>query len=136
MSNYELYENVINSYHTDSFSAHARNWIEGADEAHFENNDANELFNKAKYLCFLWRNKAINGRVSKQRMIECVQNIAEMNLPNPYTPETREYGVDPEQVKIVDDPEAIKGSTVKEEPEHVLGVVPEEKKFFGKRKKR
>lgn len=136
MSNYELYEDVINGLDKENFSAYARNWIAGAEEAHFEDMEANELFANAKRYFHLWCSNAINSRISKQRMVECVRKIAEKNLPNPYAPEMREYGVDPEQVKIVDDPEAIKGSTVKEEPEHVLGVVPEEKTFFGKRKKR
>ena len=122
MSNYELYERVLSALKEDegTFNAAARNWIEGADDASFADNEANELFNMAKIACYAWRNKAINGRVSKHRMIEYVRKIAEKNLPNPY-PDVKEYGVNPEKVKLVDEPEAIQGSTVK----HVLGVVPE-----------
>lgn len=149
MSNYKLYERVLSAINEDegTFNAAARNWIEGADDAPFEDNEAKELFSTAKIACAAWRNKAINGRVSKIRMIECVRKIVEKNLPNPYPVEKREYGIDPEKVKITDDPEAIKGSTVKEhdaiepnkEQVHVFGVVPEREekpKFFNKRKNR
>ena len=122
MTSYELYERVMETLNGDegTFNACARNWIEGAEEPHFEVIEANELFYTAKLACAAWRNKAINGRSSKIRMIDCVRKIAEMGLPNPY-PEVKEYGVDPEKVKLVDEPDAIQGSTVK----HVLGVVPE-----------
>jgi len=123
MSNYELYEDVINGLDKENFSAYARNWIEGAEEAHFEDNEANELFINAKYLCRLWRSKAINGRVSKNRMIECVRKIAEKKLPNPYENPAAEVIEEPTEKPA-------------EEPTHILGVVPEEKTFFGKRKKR
>ena len=137
MSSYELYERVISAFkeNEDTFSAAARNWIEGSESADFGNEEANDLFYTAKIACATWRSKAINGRISKRRMIECVRKIAEMNLPNPY-PATKEFGVNPEAVKIVDDPEAIKGSEVKE-PVHIMGVIPEEKpKLFNKRKNR
>ena len=162
MSNYELYEKVLSSLDGDegTFNAAARNWVEGAENAPFEDDDAKELFSTAKIACAAWRNKAINGRVSKIHMIECIRKIAEKNLPNPYPVEIREYGVDPEKVKLEDEPEAIQGVTiqveegkqialeteaktaekvieeVKSEPVHVLGVVPEEKPGLFKRKKR
>ena len=158
MSSFELYNKVIETLNTEDFSAAARNWIESGDEADFHSDEANELFYKAKACCVKWRGGAIDGRISKQRMIDCVRKIAEMNLPNPYPKEVLEMGINPETVKLVDEPEAIQGSTVKEEivkeePIHVLGVVPkaepeiEEKKviekpkdekpnFFGKHKKR
>lgn len=129
MSNYELYEKVIEAYKSgeDIFNAAARNWIEGTEEAKFESEEANELYRKAQYYRSVWRSKAINSRVSKIRMIECVRRIAEMDLPNPY-PKTKVLGVVPDEVKIVDDPEAIKGSAQAEKKaEKVLGVVPEEK---------
>ena len=146
MSNYELYNRVLSALNEDegTFNASARNWIEGADSVSFEDEEANELFNMAKIACAAWRGKAINGRVSKLRMIECVRKIAEKNLPNPYPVETREYGVDPEKVKLVDDPEAIQGSTEKEEKKvkHMFGVIPqyvpeieEDKKSFIHKKK-
>ena len=143
MSNHELYERVLSAINEDegTFNASARNWIEGADSADFKNEEANQLFSTAKIACSAWRNKAINGRVSKLRMIECVRKIVEMNLPNPYPVETKEFGINPEKIKLADEPEAIQGSTVKE-PVHVLGVVPEDDrkeekvKFFNKRKNR
>lgn len=149
MTSYELYERVMETLNGDegTFNACARNWIEGAEEPHFEVIEANELFYTAKLACAAWRNKAINGRSSKIRMINCVRKIAEMNLPNPYQ-KVKEYGIMSADVAIKDDPEAIKGSTQIEkeepkpvekvtEPTHVLGIIPEEKKtIFNKHKKR
>ncbi len=143
MSNYELYERVLSAINEDdgTFNAAARNWIEGSEDAPFEDNEAKELFSMAKIACAAWRNKAINGRVSKLRMIEYVRKIVEKKLPNPYSVKTKEYGINPEKVKLTDEPEAIQGSTVKEHV-HVLGVVPEDSpkeekpKFFNKRKSR
>ena len=164
MSNYELYDKVITALKADegSFNAAARNWIEGVEDAPFDNEEAKELFSRAKYYCAAWRSKGINSRISKQRMIECVRKIAEMELGNPYVKSGfRMLGVAPDETKLVDEPEAIQGTTlpmeaidaVAETPlvnaisaeeiekaakktEHVLGVVPEEKSGLFKRKKR
>lgn len=144
MNSYELYNRVLSAINEDegTFNAAARNWIESGAEPNFENEDAKNLFYTAKMACTAWRNKAINGRVSKLRMIECVRKIAEMNLENPYDPNEK-----------IEEPE----NTQAKEPEvnkkevHVLGVVPEEKNvvteepkeepkeekhLFGKRKNR
>lgn len=87
-------------------------------------------------------------------MIECVRKIAEMELGNPYVKSGfRMLGVEPEKVKLKDEENAIQGETIKEEPketikeikervkeikepEHVLGVVSEEKPHLFSRKKR
>lgn len=164
MSNYELYDRVIAALKEDegSFNAAARNWIEGVDEAPFDNEEAKELFSRAKYYCAAWRSKGINSRISKLRMIECVRKIAEMELGNPYVKSGfRMLGVVPDETKLVDEPEAIQGTTLPKEAvdavaetpfvnainaeelekavkktEHVLGVIPEEKPGLFKRKKR
>lgn len=121
MNKYGLYNKVIEASKTEDegmFNAAARNWIEGADTVNFENNEANDLFNSAKYHCAAWRNKAINGRVGKLRMIECVRKIVEMNLPNPYDPNEKE--------PVIEEP-VVEEPIVKEEKEektHVFGVVP------------
>lgn len=162
-SDYELYERVLEALKEDegSFNAAARNWTEGTETAPFENEEALELFAQAKRYCALWRSKAINGKVSKRRMIDCVRKIAEKNLPNPYQrkkePPYRMMGIVPGEVKLEDEPEAIQGSTfvdklaelpltnavnsgeIKkaiEKANHVLGVIPEEKPGLFKRKKR
>ena len=114
MSNYELYEKVIEaSKGTDegTFVAAARNWVEGAEDAPFEGEDARELFSSAKMYCAAWRNKAINGRVSKGRMVSQIRKLAEMGLPNPYK---KEYSVVDDLVK-----------EEKKEQKHVLGVLPD-----------
>lgn len=145
MSNFELYEKVLSTLNDEesSFNAAARNWVEGADEAGFENEEANELFRQAKRHCAVWRSTAINSRISKFRMIDCVRKIAEMNLPNPYTEEPKEevkeepkeFGINSPEIKIENEPEAINGWTEKPEKK-IFGVVEEEKKIFGRRKKR
>lgn len=107
MSNQELYDNVIKAYKMNDenrFAAAARNWVENSDYAPFEDGHARDLFYKAKLANKAWRSKAINGRISKTRMIERVRDIAQMDLKNPYE------------------------GTVKQEAMHVLGVLPEESK--------
>lgn len=166
MSCAELYDRVLAALHEDesSFNAAARNWIEGAEDAPFEDEEAKELFANAKHFCAVWRSGAINARISKRRMIECARKIAEKNLENPYKDiETgfRALGVNPGEVKLEDEPEAIQGTTLPKEAvdafaeaplvnavsaeeiekavkktEYVLGVVPEEKPGLFKRKKR
>jgi len=130
MNKYELYNRVVEMKDADegTFIACARNWIEGADESNFNNEEADELFAKAKQYCMLWRKEAINGRISKRRMIDCVRKIVEMNLPNPYDPN--------EQEPVVEEP--VVEEPVVEEKKIVLGVVEdkkEERHIFGKRKK-
>lgn len=141
MNSYELYNKVLSTVNEDegTFNASARNWIESGKEPNFKDDEANELFYSARLACAAWRNKAINGRVSKLHMIECVRKIAKKNLDNPYDPNEKV-----EEPKIIEEP--------KEEKRHVLGVIPEakaedvvnaaqisdkqeEKHFFGKRKK-
>lgn len=165
MSCAELYNRVLAAFHEDesSFNAAARNWIEGVEDAPFEDEEAKELFANAKHFCAVWRSGAINARISKRRMIDCVRKIAEKNLQNPYKDIEvgfRALGVNPEEVKLEDEPQAIQGVTikveskepvasevaektaekeikeVKTEPVHVLGVIPEEKPGLFKRKKR
>ena len=118
MSNQELYDKVIEAYRSGDenlFNAAARNWIEGAENAQFNDPELNDLFDKAKRCCNAWRNKAINGRVSKIRMINCVRAIAEKGLANPYNPNEKIEEVKQEE----DKPEEINKI-------HVLGVIPEE----------
>lgn len=143
MSNYELYEKVITAFkeEMDKFDAAARNWVEGAESVDFNNAEANELFGQAKMHCKTWRSNAINSRYAKVQMIDCIRKLAAMDLPNPYPKEeiqedANEYGVDPQQVKLEDENEAISGWTEKPEKKVVLGIVEEEKKLFGRRKKR
>lgn len=149
MNSYELYNRVLSAANEDegTFNACARNWIESGKDPNFKNDEANELFYTAKLACAAWRNKAINGRVSKGRMINCVRKIVELKLDNPYDPNEK-----------VEEPKIEEPEVKKEEKVHVLGVIPEakteetvnnytvqvseipeepkeEKHFFGKRKK-
>ena len=130
MSGYELYNKVLEAFDGDegTFNAAARNWIEGTNEVSFEDNEANELFYAAKIACAAWRNKAINGRISKIRMIENVRKIAEKHLPNPYAEpieEPKEEHIEESAEEIVEEPKA---EVVEEKPEpsHLIGVIPEE----------
>lgn len=120
----ELYDKVMEAYESkdeNAFAAAARNWVEGAQEAPFEDSEARGLFSDAKRHCLIWRSGAISSRVSKLRMVACIRKIAEKNLPNPY-------------------------KEIKKEKKHVLGVIPEEAPavkdksktelhIFGRRKK-
>ena len=116
----ELYDKVIEAYKSgneNAFAAAARNWCEAGGSNPFKpNTKESNLYFDACRAYRLWTSKSINARVSKRRMIDYVKQIAELDLPNPY----------PEKKKRV----------VKEEPEHVLGVLPTEEKkhFFNKRK--
>lgn len=154
MNKYQLYEKVMKAT-PDTFVAAARNWVEGADYAPFVNEEAKMLFSDAKRYCAAWRNKAIDGRISKSRMVNAVQKIVDMNLPNPYDPKEP----DPAEIVAMPVTEPVAGTVevpaeekvseeksakeIIEEPAkettHVLGVVPEEKEekgFFSRRKKR
>lgn len=147
MSCAELYDKAMHAYTdpNETFNAHARNWIMAAEDAPFENAEAKELFYQAKRYCRIWMSGAINARISRLRMFECVGKIAEMGLPNPYPKE------EPEEIKEETEEPAEETVEVKkaeeekaeEKPEvqHILGVIPEppsEEKahLFSKRKKR
>ena len=147
MSNAELYYKVVEAYRSGDenyFTASVRNWLYNADEAPFENSKARDLFAKAKVCYAHWKNKAIDGRVSKIRMIAYATNIIEMELPNPY--KTVEEIEAEKPVEEIHEEEHIKepeeeiqhenNGTVGE-PIHVLGVLPEEKpRMFHKRTKK
>lgn len=134
MQNYELYSKVQEALNKDegTFNAAARNWIEQAEEANFKDQEANELFSKAKVCCVKWRKGSIDGRISKQRMIDCVRSIMEKNLPNPYT-YVEEKTEKEEHKEEKDATETKEQNTI----QHLLGVIPEdEKNHFFKSKKR
>ena len=135
MQNYELYSKVQEALNKDegTFNAAARNWIEQAEEANFNDQEANELFSKAKVCCVKWRKGSIDGRISKQRMIDCVRSIMEKNLPNPYTYVEEKTEKEEEHKEEKAAIETKEQSTI----QHLLGVIPEdEKNHFFKAKKR
>jgi len=152
MNSYELYEKVIaaSSLDESAFNVAAKNWIGCTEEAPFEDENAKELYSKAKICYVKWKNKTIDGNISKQRMINYVREIAKMNLPNPYKWEPLivipvEEPKEESKVELVEEPveepktiaEVNVFEEKKKEPQRVLGVVPEEKPhLFGKNKKR
>ena len=150
MSSYDLYEKLMAASKLDegTFNAAVKNWIAGTEEAPFNDNEAIELYGKAKICYIKWKNKTIDGNISKQRMINCVREIVRKNLPNPYKWEppvvvpVEEPKEEPKVESVeepVEEPKTIAEVNVseKEEPQHILGVVPEEKPhLFGKNKKR
>ena len=149
MNKYGLYNRVLETMGGDegTFIASVRNLVEAVDEVSFNNEEADELFGKAKNCCMLWRKGAINGRISKRRMVEYVRKIAEMGLPNPFDPNEPEPVVEEPVVEApAVEKEVVKETAEKEAKEKkvILGVVDEipfaeepkeEKHFFGKRKK-
>lgn len=158
----ELYDLMMEGYKSGNenlFEARARNWVVGADYACFDDEEANRLFEEARGHCALWRANIISSRNERVRMIRCIRQIAEKDLPNPYPEEVKEEVKEDvkEEVDIEEDPieekvieafadvgEAIVvpakeiETAVKktEEPTHVMGVVPEQKHFFGKRNRK
>ena len=107
----ELYDKVIAAYKSgdeNAMNAAARNWVESCPDNPFEpGTEANNLYFEACRNYRLWKGNGISSRVSKVRMINRVKSIAALDLPNPY-----------------DKP---KKKVKKEEPVHVLGIIPEEK---------
>jgi len=143
MNSFELYEKVLAALSLDegAFNVAAKSWIGNTEEAPFEDEKAKELYGKAKIYYTKWRNKTIDGNISKQRMINCVREIAKKNLPNPYKWEPYVPVIEEvkEEEKVVEEPKTVAevNMSEKEEPQHILGVVPEEKpRLFGKNKKR
>ena len=115
----ELYDKVIEAYKSGDenlLTAAARNWIEAGEENPFkpDTEESNLYFNACRAYR-IWKSGGISSRVSKLRMVKFVKQIAELDLPNPYEiPKTKQ----PKKVKQV----------VTEEPVHMFGVIPEEKK--------
>ncbi len=132
MSSYELYEQMVDAFknNPDGLNACEKNWIAEAEAPVFKEPEANELYGQAKIYWEKWNGTSIDRRVALRRMYVRINQLLEMDLPNPYPKE------DVEKVSV-------KKNDV---PVHVMGVVPEEeikneepkeeKHFFGKKKSR
>lgn len=107
---YELYEQMIAAYKTGDdgqFIPAARRWFQKCAVNPFqEDTEAHEQYFQADRHFGYWTAGGINSRVSKQRFIEALRNIAKLDAANPHEK---------------DEPEG-----KKPEPVHVLGVMPEE----------
>ena len=116
MNKYGLYNRVLETMGGDegTFIASIRNFVEGVDEVNFNNEEADELFAKAKQCCMFWRQGAINGRISKRRMVEAVRKIAEMGLPNPFDPNEQEPIIEEPVVEVTPEVEAVAAEIEKE----------------------
>lgn len=127
---YELYEEFINAYKAGDegrFAAAVRNWMGAGDEVPFEG-EAGDLFFKANRAYHRWQSNAINRRYSKKQMIAYGEELAKLNMPNPYK-KAEEPVAEPVAEPVV---EHVAEPVV----EHVMGVVPEEKhSLFGRKKK-
>jgi len=122
---FELYEKFIESYKSgneDAFNAAARNFIEAAEENPFQTNTKeHDLFFKAKSNNKRWHRGGIDMRVSKRTMYQLLNQLAELNIENPY--------------KKVEKKIEKKEKTEDKQPQVILGVVPEKKRrlsFFKK----
>lgn len=135
---YELYEEFINAYKAGDegrFTAAIRNWMGAGDEVPFEG-EAGDLFFKANRAYHRWQSNAINRRYSKKQMIAYGEELAKLNMPNPYKKAEEpvaEPVVEPAIEPVV---EQVAEPVVEHVVEHVMGVVPEEKhSLFGRKKK-
>ena len=151
---YEYFQQMLDNYNVNDvlyetgvtylFSLKPENPYEPGSEEH-------RLFNKLLNLCFTWQKGGVDSKVSFRRMIAFSKQFCELVNENPftYTPVVEkpikkepineepvaEKPIVKEAVEIVTSSEIGK-KVLNEEPETVLGVVPEEKKSFFKRNKK
>lgn len=140
---FALYEKFIDAYKNGTnseFEAAAFNFISAEPENKFEGEGAELLF-KAGIMYRRWRTQSISCKHARKEMFVLLKQLADMDLPNPYDKPEEEEVIEhePEVVEpepeTVEEPEVVE-EVVNEEPVHVLGVVPEEKKsFFSRHKK-
>ena len=141
---FALYEKFIDTYKNGTnseFEAAAFNFISAEPENKFEGEGAELLF-KAGIMYRRWRTQSISCKHARKEMFVLLKQLADMDLPNPYDKPEEEEVVEPEPEVVEPEPETVEPEpevveeVVNEEPVHVLGVVPEEKKsFFGRHKK-
>ena len=140
---FALYEKFIDTYKNGTnseFEAAAFNFITAEPENKFEGEGAELLF-KAGIMYRRWRTQSISCKHARKEMFVLLKQLADMDLPNPYDKPEEEEVIEPEpevvepEPETVEEPEVVE-EVVNEEPVHVLGVVPEEKKsFFSRHKK-
>lgn len=140
---FALYEKFIDTYKNGTnseFEAAAFNFISAEPENKFEGEGAELLF-KAGIMYRRWRTQSISCKHARKEMFVLLKQLADMDLPNPYDKPEEEEVIEPEpevvepEPETVEEPEVVE-EVVNEEPVHVLGVVPEEKKsFFSRHKK-
>lgn len=143
---FALYEKFIDTYKNGTnseFEAAAFNFISAEPENKFEGEGAELLF-KAGIMYRRWRTQSISCKHARKEMFVLLKQLADMDLPNPYGEEKQEEKPDlepenPEEEVVEPEPETTEEEpevVELEEPVHVLGVVPEEKRsFFGRHKK-
>ena len=116
------------------FSLKPENPYEPGSEEH-------RMFEKLSSLCFTWQKGGVDSKVSFRRMIAFAKQLCELVNENPFTwtPPVEESAIEKveEVIKesVIEQPQ-IAEKIINEEPETVLGVVPEEKKSFFKRNKK
>lgn len=141
---FALYEKFIDTYKNGTnseFEAAAFNFISAEPENKFEGEGAELLF-KAGIMYRRWRTQSISCKHARKEMFVLLKQLADMDLPNPYDKPEEEEVIEPEPEVVEPEPETVEPEpevveeVVNEEPVHVLGVVPEEKKsFFSRHKK-
>ena len=133
-SNQVLFETGV----TYLFSLKPENPYEPGSEEH-------RLFDKLSNLCFTWQKGGVDSKVSFKRMVAFAKQLCELVNENPFTwtPVVEEVIEEPVVEPVIEEPVAeiatsseIGQKVVNEEPETVLGVIPEEKKSFFKRNKK
>lgn len=149
MTNKELYDSFISYAQNREFEKAVgvgASWLYQEKQNPFQTNTKeHELFFKAKKAMEKWQLGGIDSRVSRVRMEKHLVELGTLNALNPYNPVEagfRVLGVVPEKKEEakaatnvpVEDAEPITGNQ-KNELTHVLGVIPEEKPKFFKRRK-
>ena len=135
---YELYDQFIEAYKNGTegqFEAAAFNYIANESDNPFTGNAA-EVFFKAGIMYRRWKTQSISCKRARKELFVLMKELADMDLPNPYRKgEVKEEVVEPEPNTVHEEPEVVETVQL-DEPVHVTGVVPEEKKsFFGRHKK-
>lgn len=115
---YELYEQVLAAYKSGDERAIAGagiNWLSVSTEDPFTQEEARELYFKAKRYYLKYKAAGIDMRSSRRNMISCVKQIAALNLPNPYKKEEQKK-VEPKVEKKQEKKESeVKPEITKEE---------------------
>lgn len=118
---YELYEQILAAYKSGDerrIAGAAINWLSASAEDPFAQEEARELYFKAKRFYLKYKAAGIDMRSSRRNMISYVKQIAALNLPNPYKkeePKIIENKPEPKVEKKTETKKEIKTEISKEE---------------------
>lgn len=139
---YMLFKNMKQGYaegNSDIVEQCARCWMQIAPENPFpEETPEHEEFFQIKRSYTIWSRGDIDAKINRRRMVQHAKALCALNVKNPYTydkkaeqeeQKAKEERIAQEQLrkqedlKKIDEPKKV----INEEPQVVLGVIPEEK---------